>query len=88
MIRKFVIAAAAIATLGTASLAVGTTSANAYGLGFYGYHGYGHGYYGGFRRLGFYAGPAYGGYYDSCLRRKWVINRFGEAVRRTVNICY
>ena len=79
MIRKFVIAAAAIAALGTASLTASTPAA-AFGKGggFHGHHG------GGFRvysRVGLYG-------YDSCLRTRWVVNRFGELVRRTVNICY
>ena len=84
MIRKFVIAAAAIATLGTASLAVTTTPAAAAGGFHHGHHSHGHRHFGhGFR---FY-GPAYS-YYDSCLRRTWVINRYGESVLRTINVCY
>jgi hypothetical protein len=26
--------------------------------------------------------------YDSCLRTRWVMNRYGEMVLRTYNICY
>jgi len=86
MIRKFVIAAAAIAALGTASLAVTTTPADAKGKGWH----HGHHFHGGhFRhaRYGFYGAAAYG-FYDSCLRRTWVINRYGESVLRTINVCY
>ena len=28
------------------------------------------------------------GLYDSCLRTRWVVNRFGDLVLRTVNVCY
>jgi len=78
MIRKFVLAAAAIATLGTASLTA-TTPASAHhwgGGGFHHFHG-GH-----FRGFGFYAGG-----YDSCLRRVWVVNRYGYSVPRVINVC-
>ena len=81
MIRKLVLAAAAIAALGTASLTVTATPAAAKGFhhGHHGHHG-GHFFRGGFRVYG-------GGYYDSCLRRTWVINRYGETVLRTINVC-
>ncbi len=82
MIRKLVLAAAAIAALGTASLTVTATPAAAKGGFHHGHHG-GHGghfFRGGFRVYG-------GGYYDSCLRRTWVINRYGETVLRTINVC-
>jgi hypothetical protein len=75
MIRKFVLAAAAIAALGTVSLTATTAPAAAKG-GFHHFHG------GGFR---VYSGI---GLYDSCLRTRWVVNRFGNLVPRTVNICY
>ena len=78
MIRKFVLAAAAIATLGTASLTA-TTPAAAWGKGG-GFHHH-HGFHG-FRGVGFYSG------YDSCLRRVWVVNRYGNSVPRTINVCY
>ena len=80
MIRKFVLAAAAIAALGTVSLTASTTPAAAKG-GFGGFHGH-HFHGGGFR---VYSGI---GLYDSCLRTRWVVNRFGNLVPRTVNICY
>jgi hypothetical protein len=82
MIRKFALTVAAVAALGTASLAVTATPAAARGKGkhFHGFHGHWHG------GLRYYAGPY--GYYDGCLRRVWVINRFGEEVLRTVNVCY
>jgi hypothetical protein len=78
MIRKFVLAAAAIAALGSVSLTASTTPAAAWGKGggFHHFHG------GGFR---VYSGI---GLYDSCLRTRWVVNRFGNLVPRTVNICY
>lgn len=79
MIRKFVLAAAAIAALGTVSLG-STTPAAAWGKHHHHFHGH-----------GLYFGGGYGyrvGYYDSCLRTRWVVNRFGELVRRTVNVCY
>ncbi len=76
MIRKFVLATAAIATLATASLTATPASAHHFGGGFH--HGWSHGY--GFR--------AYAGGYDSCLRNRWVVNRYGNLVLRTVNVCY
>lgn len=81
MIRKFVLAAAAIAALGTVSLAVTATPAAAKGLGGGGFHGH-HFHGGGFR---VYSGI---GLYDSCLRNRWVVNRYGDLVLRTVNVCY
>jgi hypothetical protein len=80
MIRKFVLAAAAIAALGTASLLT-TAPASAHG-----WHGGGHHHFHGHfhRGYGFYRV----GYYDSCLRTRWVVNRFGQMVRRTVNVCF
>ena len=85
MIRKFAIAAAAIAALGTASLTV--TPANAGGggggkgggWGGGGFHHYHHGFRGGFG-LGLYA-------VDSCYRDVIVINRRGERVLTTINVC-
>ena len=79
MFRKFAIAAAAIAALGTVSLSASTPAAAWHkGGGFHHFHG-GHFYGGGLR--------VYSGY-DSCLRTRLVVNRFGELVRRTVNVCY
>jgi hypothetical protein len=80
MIRKLVLAAAAIATLGTVSLTA-TTPAAAWGKGG-GFHHHHHGFHGGFRGFRVYSG------YDSCLRTRWVMNRYGELVLRTYNICY
>jgi hypothetical protein len=79
MIRKFVLAAAAIAALGTVSLTASSTPAAAWGKGggFHGHHFHG----GGFR--------VYSGYgYNSCLRTRWVVNRYGDLVLRRVNVCY
>jgi hypothetical protein len=80
MIRKFVLAAAAIAALGTASLLT-TAPASAHGWHGGGHHHFHGHYHGGYRfhRVG---------YYDSCLRSRWVVNRFGQMVRRTVNVCF
>ena len=79
MIRNFVLAAAAIAALGTVSLSASTPAA-AWGKGGHHFHG-GHFHGGGLR--------IYSGYgYDSCLRNRWVVNRYGDLVLRTVNVCY
>ncbi|MBX9825048.1 MAG: hypothetical protein K2Y27_08635 [Xanthobacteraceae bacterium] len=82
MIRKLVLAVAAVAALGTASLAASTpAAAHVWHNGWHDHHHH-HGFHwrGGYR--------AYGVGYDSCLRRRWVVNRFGEAVLRVVNVCY
>jgi hypothetical protein len=80
MFRKFAIAAAAIAALGTVSLSASTPAAAwGHGGGFHGFHGHFHG--GGIR---IYSGYGYG----SCLRNRWVVNRYGDLVLRTVNVCY
>jgi hypothetical protein len=73
MFRKFVIAAA---------LSVSATSAEAGHKHFY-HHGwhFKHHWYGGF-------GPRYVHYYGGCIRRVWVVNRFGETVLRRINVCY
>ena len=79
MIRKFAIAAAAIAALGTVSLSASTPAA-AWGKG------------GGLAITSTAATSAaawpriYAGY-NSCLRNRWVVNRVGELVLRTVNVC-
>ena len=76
MIRKFVLAAAAIAALGTVSLTATTAPAAAKG-GFHHFHGGGFRVYSG---IGLYD-------YDSCYRTRLVVNRRGEVVRRVINIC-
>jgi hypothetical protein len=79
MIRKLAIAVAAVAALGTASLTATTPAAAGWKGGHHHHHfhgGWGHGY-----RL--YSGYAY----DSCYRRVWRTNRFGEPVLRLINIC-
>ncbi len=75
MIRKSMLALAAIATVGAAALA--PTSASAWG--FKHHHGWGHGF--GFG--GFY-GPGYVTYAPDCYMVKR-INRFGEV--RFVRVC-
>lgn len=74
MIRKFAIAAAAIAALGTTSLALTTVPASAKG-------GWGHHH--GWHRGGYVA------FYPvaSCYRDVWVVTRRGERVLRTINVC-
>jgi hypothetical protein len=84
MIRNFVLAAAAVAALGTASL----TPAAAKGFHGGGFHGGGfHG--GGFHHHGFGGFRVYSGVglYDSCLQNRWVVNRYGNLVLRTINVC-
>ena len=77
MIRKFAIAAAAIAALGTVSLAATPADAKG-GKGGGGFHHH-HGFRGGIG-LGLVA-------YDSCYRTVWVVNRFGETVPRRIYVC-
>ena len=78
MIRKFAIAAA-VAALGTASLATTSTPASAHGWG--GYHHFHGGYF--HSGFGFYRAGYYG-----CFRTRWVVNRFGDLVPVRVNVCY
>ena len=83
MIRKSILALAAIATLGAAALA--PTSASAWGFkGGWGHHGWGHGY--GFYGAGYGVGfaPSYVGVVPSCYFVK-KINRFGEV--RLIKVC-
>jgi len=78
MIRKSILAVAAIATLGAAALA--PTSASAWGKGGgWGHHGWGHGGIG----LGFY-GANYVDYTPSCYYVK-KITRFGDV--RLIKVC-
>jgi len=80
MIRKFILATAAVAALSAASLTASTPAA-AWGKGgFHHHHHLGLGWYGGGYRV-------YGVGYDSCYRRVWGVNRFGEPVLRTINVC-
>ena len=76
MFRKLVLATAAVAALGIASLTASTPAA-AWG-GFH-HHHHGFGWYGGYR--------FYGVGYDSCWRSVWRVNRFGETVLRRVYVC-
>ena len=80
MIRKLVLAAAAIAALGTVSLTATPADAKGGkgGGSFSGYHHGGH-FRGGFG-LGLYA-------VDSCYRDVWVLTRRGDRVLRTINVC-
>jgi hypothetical protein len=81
MIRKFVIAAAAVATLAAGSLIVSAGSAEAKGWkGFKHFH---HGHHGHFWH-GHY-GWRYA-YFGSCLRRVWVDTPFGPRFR-LINVC-
>jgi hypothetical protein len=81
MIRKFLLAVAAVAALGTTSLTASTPAA----AGFW-HKGHHHHHHHGFHWRGHYGFYNVG--YDSCLRRRWVVNRFGEVVLRVVNVCY
>ena len=75
MFRKFVLATAAVAALGVASLTASTPAA-AWG----GFHHHHFGWYGvGYR--------FYGVGYDSCWRNVWRVNRFGETVLRRIYVC-
>ena len=78
MFRKFILATAAVAALGAASLTTATPAA-AWGKGFHHHHGH---HFGGFRGYGFYRVG-----YDSCWRSVWRVNRFGETVLRRVYVC-
>jgi hypothetical protein len=75
MIRKFAIAAA-IAALGSTSVALNSPAAAAKGPG--GFH---HGH---FRGLGIGLGFDV---VDSCYREVWTVNRRGEPVLRTIYVC-
>jgi hypothetical protein len=80
MFRKIILATAAVAALGLASITASTPAA-AWGKGFHHHHHHGHhhhwrGHYG-----------FYGVGYDSCWRSVWRINRFGESVLRRVYVC-
>ena len=77
MFRKFILATAAVAALGAASLTASTPAA-AWGWHHHYHHGFGHGW-GGYR--------FYGVGYDSCWRNVWRVNRFGESVLRRVYVC-
>jgi hypothetical protein len=79
MIRKSILAVAAIATLGAAALA--PTSASAWGKGGWGHHGWGHG---GFGFYGAGYGVSYVDVVPSCYYVK-KINRFGEV--RMIKVC-
>jgi hypothetical protein len=79
MIRKFILATAAVAALGLASVSASTPAA-AWG-GFHHHHHH-HGFWGGGYGYGFYRAG-----YDSCWRSVYRINRFGETVLRRVYVC-
>ncbi|MEA2879512.1 MAG: hypothetical protein QOF14_4708 [Hyphomicrobiales bacterium] len=79
MIRKSILAVAALATLGAAALA--PTSASAWGKGGWGHHGWGHG---GFGFYGAGYGVSYVDVVPSCYYVK-KINRFGEV--RMIKVC-
>ena len=79
MFRKLILATAAVATLGIASLTASTPAA-AFGKGFH-HHHHGHHFHGFRGSYGYNVG------YDSCWRNVWRINRFGESVLRRVYVC-
>ena len=80
MLRKTILALAAIATLSAAALSPNTASA--WG-GHPGWHGGWHGGWGHRPFVRVYAGPGYGG----CMVRRWVYTPYGP-VLRWVNRCY
>lgn len=97
MFRKFALAIAATAALGTASLALGTTPAEAkkgfhggHHKGFHGHfhkgHWHGHKHWHGHR---FY-GPRFVSYaaVNGCHVKRWVATPSGYYVLRWVNICF
>ena len=77
MFRKFILATAAVAALGAASLTASTPAA-AWGWHHHYHHGFGWGGYHRFYNVG----------YSSCWRNVWRVNRFGETVLRRVYVCY
>jgi len=79
MIRKLILATAAVAAFGVASLTASTPAAAWH-------HHHGHHHHHGFWRGGYGFG-FYGGGYDSCWRSVYRINRFGETVLRRVYVC-
>jgi len=82
MIRKFVIAAVAVAALGAGALSVTATPASAKKWGKWHHHNhYGH-VWGGLR---FYAPGFF--YVGSCVRQVWVTTPSGKEVPATINIC-
>jgi hypothetical protein len=77
MLRKTILALAAVASIGAAALAPTAASAHWHGGGHFWGHSWGPHY-------GFYVG---GPGYDSCLRRQWVGTPYGPRLR-WVNVCY
>ena len=77
MIRKFLVATAAIAALGTVSLTLSAAPAAA--KGGHHHHGHRHG-------IGLYVGEPSYAFVDTCLKRVWVDTAFGPR-RRLVNVC-
>ena len=86
MLRKTIIALAAIGTLSAAALA--PTSASAWG-GNKGWGGGGfHHYHGGYGRIGLGLGLVGAGIaYDNCMQKQWVDTPYGARLR-WVNVCY
>jgi hypothetical protein len=86
MFRKFALALAATAALGTASLAIGSTPAEAKKGGFHHHHHH-HGHHHHWRAHRFY-GPAFVSYAATgCYVKKWVATPWGYKVR-WVNVCF
>jgi hypothetical protein len=89
MFRKFALALAATAALGTASLAVSTSPAEAKYKGFHKHHHHHghHHHWRGHRFHGFY-GPGLVSYaYGGCYVKRWVATPWGYKVR-WVNRCF
>ncbi len=89
MLRKLVLAVAAVAAIGGAT-AVSTTPAAAWHGG-HGWHGGGHGWHGGFRGYGgprfYYGGGPYAYSGGGCYVRRLVPTPWGPRWR-VVNRCY
>lgn len=86
-LRKIAIAAAAAVTI-AGTTAIFPTAANAqHWHGHGGHWGFGPGFALGFGGPYYYGGPyAYAG--DCTMRRRWVVNRYGQRVWRWVRVCY
>ena len=81
MLRTLTLTLAAVAAIGTASLAPTTTAS----AGWKGHHGHGHHHHFGHKR--FYSGPVhYAGDYG-CWRKRFIDTPYGVIVKR-VNVCY
>jgi hypothetical protein len=85
MFRKFALALAATAALGTVSLAISTSSVEAKPFGYHKHHHHGHHHH--WRAHRFY-GPAFSyAAYGGCYVKRWVATPWGYKLR-WVNRCF